>query len=229
VIIALLALGALAPLSLVASSSIEIQSEGLPRAILDVDYSAAIQTSADGSCPTGNVGMALENGSLPRGLRITSVGIEGIPKELGAFRFRIRAGNTCASVVRNFELQVVARPVLRAVPEKVEFSVLADDLPQSSTSLVSSTWTGLPYTLSTPDSPWLKVRQAVGSTPESGSALNGDGVIVSVVPRLLPPGIYRRTITVSAWQADAIAIEVVVTVREPERPPVTFLKYEFSQ
>jgi hypothetical protein len=210
------------PLTLFGGSTIEIQSEELPRAILSVDYSADIRTNVDGRCPTGNVGLFVEDGSLPRGLRITGAGIAGVPKEMGLFRFRIRASNTCASITREFELLVTGRPILRAVPEKIEFSVSADDAPQSNTMLIASTWTGMPYSVSTPDGAWLKVRQTVGSTPEYGSALAGDRATVTVNPRVLPPGIFRGTITVSAWQADTITIDVVVTVREPARTPTSF-------
>jgi hypothetical protein len=212
------------PLTIFGGSAIEIQSEDLPRAIPGFDYSAAIQTSVDGLCPTGNVGLSVVSGSLPRGLRTTDEGIAGVPKEMGVFRFQLRAGNTCASVIRQFELLVTARPILRAVPEKIEFSVSADGAPQSDTILISSTWTGLPYTVSTPNGGWLKLRQSVGSTPEYGSALSGDRVTVTVVPRELPPGVYRASITVAAWQADAITIEVLVKVLEPARPATSFLK-----
>jgi hypothetical protein len=114
---------------------------------------------------------------------------------------------------------VTGRPILRATPKKIEFTVAPDAPPVSQTVLVSGTWPGVPYRLGTPDDAWITFRQAQGATPEQGSALEGDGVTVTVVPQKLPPGMHHGTIIVSAWRADAIPIEVTITVTAPAPPP----------
>ena len=62
---------------MLAAGVIEIESVDLPRAIQGLVYSADIRTSVDGHCPSGNVGLFLAAGSLPRGLRITEAGLAG--------------------------------------------------------------------------------------------------------------------------------------------------------
>jgi hypothetical protein len=88
------------PLGVQGKGVVEIDSEELPRAIQGFMYSARIHTSVDGQCPSGNVGLFLVSGSLPRGLRTTDDGLAGVPEEMGIFKFSIGAGNTCASATR---------------------------------------------------------------------------------------------------------------------------------
>jgi hypothetical protein len=201
---------------------VEIQTEELPRAIRGLEYGARIRTSVDGGCPNGNVGLFLASGSLPRGLRTTEEGLGGVPREMGIFRFSIGAHNTCASTTRSFELMVTGRPILKAVPERIKFTIPADGPGENQTLLISSTWPGLPYTLSMPDDSWLTLRPTLGTTPEQGSPLTGDRVTLGAIPRKLAPGVHHGTVIVSAWRADPLAIEVTVTVTAPaaaENPP----------
>jgi hypothetical protein len=198
---------------------IQIESVDLPRAIQGLVYSASIHVSVNGQCPSGNVGLHLASGSLPRGLRTTDDGLGGVPTEMGDFRFLIEARNTCASTTRAFQLLVTGHPILRATPERFEFTVLPDSVPDSQIALISSTWPGLAYTLSTPDGSWLTLRQAQGTTPEAGSAFTGDRATVTAIPRMLAPGVHRGTLIVSARDADPIKIEVTVTVGMPKSAP----------
>ena len=199
--------------------AVEIESVDLPPAIEGLDYSATIRTSVDGQCPSGNVGLFLAAGSLPHGLRITCDGLSGVPTEMGAFRFSIGARNSCVDTTRNLELLVTGRPILRAVPEHLEFTASPDSPPVAQTSLISSTWPGLPYTLSTPEDSWLTLRQAQGTTPQSGASLTGDRATVAAVPLKLAPGIHHTRVIVSAWRADPITIDVTVTVTTPNQAP----------
>jgi len=201
---------------MLAAGVIEIEPVDLPRAIQGLVYSADISTSVDGQCPSGNVGLFLAGGSLPRGLRTTGSGIAGVPMEMGIFRFWIGARNMCASTTRAFELLVTGRPILQAVPERIDFTVSPDGQPDGQTVLISSTWPGLPYSLSTPDGSWLKLRQAQGTTPEAGSGFTGDRATVTAIPLKLAPGVHHTTVIVSAWRADPITIEVTVTVTMPK-------------
>jgi hypothetical protein len=77
----------------------------------------------------------------------------------------------------------------------------------------------LAYTLSTPDGSWLRLRQAQGTTPEPGSAFTGDRATVTAIPLKLAPGVHRGTLVVSARNADALKIEVTVTVNMPKPAP----------
>jgi hypothetical protein len=215
ILIAFLSLPTLLSQPIFGAGVIDIQTEQLPRAIQGLEYSAGIRTSVDGRCPAGNVGLFLAGGSLPRGLRTTEEGLAGVPQEMGLFRFWIGARNTCSSTTRGFELLVTGRPILRAVPERIEFTIPADRPPESQSVLISSTWPDLPYSLSTPDDSWLKLRPARGATPEQGSALAGDRAMVMLDSGKLSPGVYHGTVIVSAWRADPISIEVTVTVPKP--------------
>ncbi|MGD0297165.1 MAG: hypothetical protein ABSE86_08610 [Bryobacteraceae bacterium] len=199
---------------------VEIESVDLPRAIQGMAYSATIRTTVDGQCPSGNVGLFLAGGSLPRGLRITDDGLAGVPMEMGVFRFWIVARNMCASTTKGFELLVTGRPILRAVPERIELTLSADGQPDGPSVLIAGTWPGLPYSLSTPQSDWLTFRQAEGTTPQEGSAFLGDRATLLINPRKLAPGIHHAKIFVSAWRADPVTVELTVTVTMPKPPQV---------
>jgi hypothetical protein len=201
------------------AGAVEIESVDLPRAIGGRQYSATIRTSVDGQCPAGNVGLFLAGGSLPPGLRITYDGLAGVPTKLGAFRFSIGARNSCVNTTREFELLVTGRAILRVVPEHLEFTVSADSPPLAQTVLISSTWPGLPYTLSTAADSWLTLRQAEGTTPQPGAIFAGDRATVAAIPMKLAPGVHHSRVIVSAWQADPIAIDVTVTVSMPKPVP----------
>jgi hypothetical protein len=197
---------------------IEIESVDLPRAIQGLAYNTTIRTTVNGQCPSGNVGLFLAGGSLPRGLRTTDDGLGGVPVEIGNFKFSIGAHNTCASTTRSFHLLVTGRPILRSIPERIQFTLSADSQPAGQTVLIYSTWPGLPYTLSTPDGSWLTLRQAEGSTPEAGSSFIGDRATVTAIPLKLAPGVYHGRVIVSAWRANPATIEVTVNVTMPKPP-----------
>ena len=201
------------------AGAVEIESLDLPRAVAGLEYSTTIRTSVDGQCPAGNVGLFLAGGSLPHGLRTTSDGLAGVPMKTGTFRFSIGARNSCANTVREFELLVTGRAILRVVPEHLEFTASADSPPVAQILLISSTWPGLPYTLSTPEDSWLTLRPAEGTTPQPGSALTGDRATIAAIAMKLAPGIHHGRVIVSAWQADPIAIDVTVTVTMPKQAP----------
>jgi hypothetical protein len=196
------------------AGAVEIESVDLPPAIAGLQYIATIRTSVDGRCPAGNVGLYLAAGSLPRGLHITSDGLAGVPAEMGTFRFSIGARNSCVDTARELKLLVTGRPVLRAAPERLEFTASADGSPVAQTLLISSTWPGLAYTLSTPDDSWLTIRQAEGA-----AAFAGDRATVAAIPTKLAPGIHHSRVIVSAWQAEPIAIDITVTVNLPKQAP----------
>jgi len=120
---------ALLPQPAIGHGPIDIQTEELPRAIQGLEYSAGMRVTLDGRCPSGSVGLFLENGSLPPGLRITQQGLDRTPKQMGLFSFRIGSANNCAAVSRQFELLVTGRPILRAFPEKLNLTIPAGHPP----------------------------------------------------------------------------------------------------
>jgi hypothetical protein len=206
----------------VLADMIEIQTEELPRAIVGMDYEATIATRVDGLCPIGNVGLFLAFGKLPRGLQVSNIGLTGVPKEMGIFHFSLGARNTCAAATpKEFELLVTGRPILRAYPGKIELTITEGAPSRIQTVLISSTWPGLPYKISAVDGAWIGFRQTQGATPEEGSAFTGDRLSVQAIPSKLKPGVHHGQLMVSAWRAEPIQIDIVVTVLEkaPDAAP----------
>src|SRR5579872_4616795 len=196
-----------------AASGIAIRTEALPRAIQGVSYSGAIRLTVDGRCPLDDVHFSLASGRLPAGLQFDMSGISGVPREMGVYRFVVRADSSCTSGAREYELVVTGRLILEVSPETVEIQVSAGETAHHLESvLVSSTWRDLPYLISDPAEHWLGVRPTEGRTPAKGSALIGDRLILDIDPSKLEQGVHRQTITISAWQATGTArINVVVT------------------
>jgi hypothetical protein len=144
-------------------------------------------------------------GSLPRGLEFAGDWLTGVPRELGIFRFRVRAETACAAAEQDYVLQVDARPILRAAPESIVFEYrVGDPAPESQTLLVSSTWPELPYSV-TATGPWLRGQPEEGVTPRSGSALTADRVAIRVMPNGLPPGLYEARLVLMAPQSANLA------------------------
>jgi hypothetical protein len=137
-------------------------------------------------------------GGLPRGLTIEGDVLSGIPKEMGAFHFRLRAANVCGAVDREYLLEVTGKPILRVLPDKLEFEYHVGDLaPKPRTLLVAGTWPELPYSVSAAAS-WLHVSLSTGVTPPAGSAISADPTTVNITPKDLPPGLYETTLVFSA-------------------------------
>lgn len=192
---------------------IEIESRELPRGIQGLEYDADIRITLDGRCPQAGTSLFLAGGALPRGLRTTAAGLAGVPAEVGVFRFWVGVRNTCASAKRKFELTITGRPILRAVPDRIEITVSPDSASVDKTVVISSTWPDLAYTIFPRDPSWLKLRQVRGITAETG-----DRAIVTAIPRQLAPGIHHGALIISAWRADPITIDVTVTVTMPKSP-----------
>jgi len=206
----------------VLADTIDIQTEELPRAIVGMGYDATISTRVDGLCPIGNVGLFLADGKLPHGLQLSNIGLTGVPKEMGIFHFTLGARNPCtAASPKEFVLMVTGRPILSAYPEKIEFTITEGAPSRIQTVLIASTWPSLPYKISAIDGAWIGFRQTQGTTPEEGSALTGDRVAVEALPSKLKPGVHHGQLIVSAWRAEPIQIDVVVTVLEkaPDAAP----------
>jgi hypothetical protein len=187
----------------------------LPWAAVGKAYSAPIETTADPRCLVdGGIALTVSGGELPHGFLLGGGTISGITNEIGIFHFVVRAGTSCAAVVKEFCLTVSCSPILRVVPEQLIFDYhTGEPDPKEQTILVASTWAALPYQLTKRNNaPWLDFSQRRGSTPERGSAFSADTVTVRVNPGKLTPGTYNETIQVSAWQG-ANAPIVTVTLK----------------
>jgi hypothetical protein len=197
-------------------AQVRIRTVELARAVKGVSYRAPIETLVDGRCEHSDPSYSLVSGALPKGLELVSSGLDGTPKEMGLFRFVLRAGNPCGADVRALELLVTARPILRADPEQLAFESRADGpAPGIRTIRVTSTWPDLPYSVRTDGADWLVAWPARGATPDTGSAISADLVTIRVDPSKLAPGVYRASLILSTWQgANTPEIPVVLTVRK---------------
>jgi hypothetical protein len=207
--------GAVAGLSLIAAAhaeSLRIAARELPSAIIGLSYDAPIQTLSDGRCPANDVSLSLASGFLPRGVDLTPSGLSGVPKEMGIFRFTVRAANGCESATRAFALFITGRPILQVSPGELVFECRAGGAAPPQVLLVSSSWANLPYSVAGA-SEWLGLEISAAATPGPNSARSGDPVTVRVVPGKLPPGTYKATLVFSAWRAaNAPAVPVTLKV-----------------
>jgi hypothetical protein len=193
--------------------SLQIRTEKLPWAIVGQPYRAEINTGLDDRCLAADVRFTLAGGSLPRGLTLNVLGVEGTPREMGRFQFTIRAANQCIAMEKTIELFVTGKPVLDVSPGELAFEYhVGGALPKARAVLVTSTWPGLPYSVSANGTEWVYAEPASGITPDSGSALRGDAVAVRINPEKLNPGIYRTAVVFSTWMG-ANAPEIRVTLK----------------
>jgi len=199
-----------------AAAPLHFRTSDLPWAAVGAGYDAAIEVQTDGRCPRGDVGLAVVEGLLPRGVELAGNALTGVPRDTGTFRFRVRAVNTCGMAEQDLALVVTGRPILRVAPAELAIEYhIGGPLPPPLAILVSSTWPELPYTV-TGDAAWLHTRQSQGFTPSPGSAFAADTVSVEADPKDLAPGIYDTTLTFSAHQgATAPGIRVRLTVLPP--------------
>jgi hypothetical protein len=193
---------------------VRIRTVELGRAIRGVPYRAVIETLVDGRCEHSDPSFAVVAGALPKGLELTSVGLDGSAMEIGLFRFTVRAETPCGGDVRDFQLLVTAKPILRVFPEELQFDCRSGAVAEARSIRVTSTWPVLPYSAHVEGGDWVDVRAEQGSTPDVGSALSADLVLVRVDASKLAAGVYRAVVVLSAWMgANAPEIPVVLTVR----------------
>ena len=193
--------------------ALQIRTEKLPWAIVGQPYRAEIDMGLDDRCMMADVRFTLVGGSLPRGLKLEVFGLEGTPQEVGRFEFTIRAANQCIAIEKTIELFVTGKPVLGVSPGELAFEYhLGGDPPKARVVLVTSTWPNLRYAVTANGTEWVHADPASGMTPDSGSALSGDAVTVSIQPEKLNPGTYRTTVVFSTWMG-ANTPEIPVTLK----------------
>jgi len=201
----------LAGLPLFGGEPVHIRTSDLPWAIVNTVYRSAIVAGVDGRCPDSDASLFLIDGALPRGLEVTGGYLQGVPKETGTFHFSVRAANNCSSDVKDLELVVTGKPILRVFPEELSCEYRDGQAgPAALTVQVSSTWPELPYSVQA-GAGWL-IRKGGGVTPGAGSALASDEVSLEIDAKNLAPGIYRTSVRFSTWMG-ANAPVVSVTLR----------------
>jgi hypothetical protein len=207
----------LVALPLLRGEAIEIRTSELPWAVVNTGYRSLIETGVDGRCPDSDVIVSLNNGSLPHGFEIRAGYLFGTPKEVGRFHFSIRAANNCSSLVKDLELIVTGKPILRVSPEELAFRYRAGQPgPAPLTVQVSASWPELPYSIQV-DAPWLTARVRAGVTPGPASGVASDEVSLEIDPKDLAPGTYHASVRFSTWLgANSPAIPVTLTVSAAE-------------
>jgi hypothetical protein len=193
---------------LLRAESVQLKPQELPWAIKSVAYRVFLFAETTGRCPSADVALTVAGGNLPPGLELYGFELEGTPREMGRFRFSVRAHNNCGSEIRTFDLFVTGKPILIASPRAVTFRFHAGgpDPPEEVIRLESG-WPELPYLVEISDAPWLRADVAHGITPARGSALTGDTLRLRVDPAKLAPGVYQVDVKFTAW--NAVNVELV--------------------
>ncbi len=177
------------------AQALAIRTDELPAAIKGTLYEARIVTYTNGRCPLSDMALTLAGGQLPRGVELSTSGLEGTPEQIGHFRFAVRASNNCHRVTKTLDLVVNGRPILIASPGQItlHYRQGSADLPEEVVQIEGS-WPDLPYSYAVSGAPWLKLDAAIGRTPDRESALTGDLVHFKVDPSNLAPGRYSGSV-----------------------------------
>lgn len=186
---------------------IAIRTNELPWAIKGAPYLGELITAVNGRCPLGDVGLTIIAGQLPKGLELFSFGIQGTPRQMGHFRFTLRAANTCATVTKDFDLFVSGKPILMVFPHQITLFCHAGsaDCPEDIIR-VEGSWPDLPYSIDISRSPWLEVEPAEGKTPDPESVLTGDRVRVHVNSSALAAGVYHAVLKFYAHGGENVPV-----------------------
>jgi hypothetical protein len=198
--------------------SLEIRTSELPWAVVNTVYHSAIETGVNGHCEDGDAVLSVSQGMLPPGIEIKGMYLLGTPKETGTFHFSLRAANNCTAAVKDLELVVTGKPILRVFPESYSVESVAGKPPAPQAVQVFATWPDLPYTIHV-DVPWVTARVRSGVTPEAGSSLASDVVTLEIDPKGLPPGRYRTAVRFSTWlgaNAPVVYVSLRVVAAQPD-------------
>ena len=199
---------------------LEIATTTLPVAIVHMPYVAdPIVALGPSRCTQNNVHFRVAYGELPAGMRLTAGGyLTGTPSQTGLFRILVRAGNDCEYATQILDLKVDGSPILTTHPDHLEFEHTIDGpVPPPQTLLVSSTWSDLPYSADSIESPWLKAEVRRGRTELNGGGLSGDAVSIRVDPQGLAAGTYHGVVRLAAWRAaNTPSIPVILKIHAPK-------------
>jgi hypothetical protein len=177
-----------------------LYADPLPVAVVNRPYSHQLASSGGGVCTGYQPVFQMAGGALPEGLRLHTNGqIAGEPVRIDSGSIAVRITTPCSETLRDFEWAVRGEPILIVEPAELTL----DSATPTAIALVSASWPGLAYTITSADGEsapaWLRVRPRRGRTPPPGSPLTGDRLSISIDPSLAPPGATARLL-ILAWQ-----------------------------
>ena len=188
----------------------QVSAESLPAAVVHQPYYHQLATAGGMSCTGYQPAFHLAGGTLAEGLRLQASGsITGEPTGIDSGSFVVRITTPCSEVLQEWNWTVRGAPMLFVEPADLTL----DSRTTLATALVSASWHGLAYSITTidgePAPAWLKVRPRRGRTPPQGSSLTADPFAISVEPPLAPPGA-TAVLLIHTWQGSK---PVKLTVR----------------
>jgi len=175
-------------------------AETLPPAVAHQPYHHQLPASGTLGCAGFQPHFQLVGGQLPPGISLESDGrLTGEPRRIESGAFTAGISTPCSRHTTDWEWSVRGAPLLVVEPAEITLTGAA---PQA-TALVSSSWPGLAYSITTstggPLPPWLRARPRRGRTPREGSALTGDRLELIADPSLAPPEASVQLL-IHSWQ-----------------------------
>jgi uncharacterized protein (TIGR03437 family) len=209
--------------------SLQIVTTSLPGATTNTQYQQQLTTSG-GTCQgTGTATSAIDSGSLPPGLTVTSPAgveqwtIQGVPNTAGTYNFTLHISWTldrrtpfvqpCTDdAVKALSIVVttgqppatlsVDRPQVSTTFRVGHFPPLADTVQVSSGGATSVSFTTQSTTASGGN--WLSVSPPSGVTPAP--------LTLTYSPSGLTPGVYTGTVTIAPASGAAVTVAVTLSV-----------------
>lgn len=176
-----------------------VYAEPLPPAVVHQPYHHQLPVAGTLGCAGFQPLFQVAGGELPAGVRLESDGrLTGEPQRIESGALSVRVSTPCSERTSDWTWTVRGAPLLFVEPAEV----VLDSSTSRATVLVSSSWPGLAYSLTTTDGsplpPWLRAKPRRGRTPREGSALTGDRVELTVDASLAPPDAAVKLL-VHAW------------------------------
>jgi len=167
----------------------QARAESLPAAIVHRPFHHQLAYTGGMNCTGYHPLFQLAGGALPEGVRLHPDGrVEGKPARIETGLAMVRVSTPCSEAMQEWGWTVRGAPMLFVEPAEIQL----DSKSTQAAALVSASWHGLAYSITTADGgplpPWLTVRPRRGKTPPEGSALTGDRLEISVEPSVAPPG-----------------------------------------
>lgn len=176
-----------------------VYAESLPPAVVHQPYHHQLPAAGTLGCAGFQPLYHLLGGELPAGVRLEADGrLTGEPQRIESGALSVRVSTPCSERTTDWTWTVRGAPLLFVEPAEI----VLDQSSSHATALVSSSWPGLAYSLTTasgsPLPAWLRAKPRRGRTPREGSALTGDRLELTVDASLAPPGAAVELL-VHAW------------------------------
>lgn len=176
-----------------------VYAESLPPAVVQQPYHYQLPASGTLGCAGFQPLFQLAGGELPPGVRLEADGrLTGEPHRIESGALSVKVSTPCSERTIDWTWTVRGAPLLFVEPAEITL----DSSASPATVLISSSWPGLAYSLTTasgsPLPPWLRAKPRRGRTPREGSALTGDRLELTVEASLAPPDATVKLL-VHAW------------------------------